>query len=413
VIAEARPYSRVELVLTPHLDPHDAIDRVAKAPAWAPFSAPAVEFVSALSNLILRGTRFRQLPELIAFGYQMRRKAVEGLRPTLAPASARGLIRGRGLALHFAPANVDTIFLYSLLLSLLAGNANIVRLSSKGGPQVELMVDAIRSLLSEPEHEPIRDRIVLVRYPHDQEITDRLAARCDLRVIWGGDVGVSAIRRSPLPFLAREVVFPDRWSMAVLDAEAFQAAENSNEIARLLVNDSYWFGQMACSSPRMIVWRGGVEACRGAASTLFAHMSAHAAAFAADMKAIDYVNKRVFEDTAAIDLGGTIYPTGTTLVSVVDVDAGQLVLPEDHTGGGSFLHGRVDHLRDLAPLMTRKLQTVVSYGVAGNDWRDFLEQEQVAGVDRIVPVGSALDFAAVWDGMSLLREFTRETIVAV
>lgn len=414
VIAGSDAFATVELVLAGDGDVDHVIHDVTNALAWEPFSQNAVNFVSALSSLVLRDARFRDHPELVAFGYQMRRKAVEALAPTLRPAGTGGLVRGRGLALHFAPANVDTIFLYSLLLSLLAGNTNIVRISSKKSDQVDLIVDAMRELLARPEHALIRNRIIILRYLHDKVITDALTALCDLRVIWGGDTSVSAIRQSPLPFLARDVVFPDRWSMAVLDAAAFLAASDPSEIARQLVNDAYWFGQMACSSPRLLIWRGERALCEAASDRLVAEMKRHAEAFAENLDPIDYVNKRVFEDASAIDYGARLHSAATSLVSILEIPLERLGLTgQPHVGGGIFLSAHVAELRDLEKLMTRKLQTVVSYGVAAEDWRELLSSGEVSGVDRIVPPGTALDFSPVWDGMSLLREFTRETTIAV
>jgi hypothetical protein len=414
VTSEVDLFSTVDVVLPIGADTGGVIADAVAAPTWLPFSQGAIDFISALSNLLLKDPRFRQHPELVAFGYQMRRKAVEALAPSLPPASAGGLIRGRGLALHFAPSNVDTIFLYSLLLSLLAGNVSIVRLSNKKSDQVDLVIDVMRSLCERPEHAIIRNRMVLIRYPHDQRLTDALTALCDIRVIWGGDAGVNAIRQSPLPYLARDIVFPDRWSMAVIDAAAFLSAPDRSELARLFVNDAYWFSQMACSSPRILVWRGEEAVCATAADSLFREMLKHAQAFAGDLKSIDFVNKRVFEDSAAIDLGANLHPATTNLVSVLEVTLDRMD-PNgyDHVGGGIFLNGHILDLRETAKLMHRKLQTVVSYGIPASEWREYLASGEIAGVDRIVPLGSALDFAAVWDGMSLMREFTRETTIGV
>jgi hypothetical protein len=51
----------------------------------------------------------------------------------------------------------------------------------------------------------------------------------------------------------------------------------------------------------------------------------------------------------------------------------------------------------------------VSYaGVTKDEWRAFLEAAPVAGIDRIVPFGQALDFSPVWDGFDLMRVFMRE-----
>lgn len=413
VTSEADFFSAIDLVLPTSADPGRAIADAVAAPTWPPFSQGAVDFISALSNLLLTDARFRQHPEIIAFAYQMRRKAVEALAPSLQPTSEGGLIRGRGLALHFAPANVDTIFLYSLLLSLLAGNANIVRLSTKKSVQVDLVIDAIDSLYGRPEHASLRNRIVLVRYPHDQRLTDALTALCNLRVIWGGDAGITAIRRSPLPHLARDIVFPDRWSMAVIDASAFLSAPDAPELARLLVNDAYWFGQMACSSPRLLIWRGEEEDCTIAASSMFREMIKYAAPFADGLGAIDFVNKRVFEDSAAIDFDASLHPLTTNILSVLEVPLDQVIVGNyPHVGGGMFLNSHTRNLNGMSKIMNRKLQTVASYGVTASEWRDYLAGGEVAGVDRVVPLGSALNFSAVWDGLSLMREFSKETTIS-
>ena len=52
----------------------------------------------------------------------------------------------RGLALHITPANVDTMFLYSFAVSLLAGNLNVVRDSATPGwTTLELILGHLRA----------------------------------------------------------------------------------------------------------------------------------------------------------------------------------------------------------------------------------------------------------------------------
>ena len=51
-----------------------------------------------------------------------------------------------------------------------------------------------------------------------KDINDYLSSMCDLRVIWGGDETIRNLRMSPLPARATEIVFADRYSLAVIDA---------------------------------------------------------------------------------------------------------------------------------------------------------------------------------------------------
>lgn len=107
------------------------------------FSESVIEFIAALSNKILTSTVFNKNPELIAMAYWMRKSKIAKLEQAYFANSKheRAMIRlARGTVFHISPSNVDTIFMYSLLLSMLVGNCNIVRLSSKQNDQLNLLM---------------------------------------------------------------------------------------------------------------------------------------------------------------------------------------------------------------------------------------------------------------------------------
>ncbi len=126
------------------------------------------------------------------------------------------------------------------------------------------------------------------------------------------------------------------------------------------------------------------------------------------MQTIQYVDKLVAQCSAAID--GTlqhIRATGSNLVSVAGMN--QLQLPASallHIGGGLFWEARLPALSDLAPLLNSRSQTISSFGIAREVWANWV-QDEAAEIDRIVPLGQALQFDTVWDGQDLLRAFTR------
>ena len=93
-------------------------------------------------------------------------------------------------------------FAYSLAAGLLAGNANIVRIPSRDFPQVKIVCAALRRLLAN-EQCPLRNHIVLARYEKSDAVTNYFSARCDIRVIWGGDQTIADIRRSPVKSFKR------------------------------------------------------------------------------------------------------------------------------------------------------------------------------------------------------------------
>jgi Acyl-CoA reductase (LuxC) len=379
----------------------------------APFSPAAIAFVERLSKGILTGGSFRAFPEMIAFAHWMRRARIRELQASFQSKKGAAAWQGRGVVFHIAPSNVDTIFLYSFLLSLLMGNSNIVRLSTKRTPQVMAVIALIDNLLSEPGQAEIRSRLALVSYEHDDQISAALSMICDLRVVWGGDQTVAAIRRLPLPPNARDLCFPDKWSISVFDAEAFLSHGETDSIVRSYVNDTYWFGQMACSSPRLMIWRGKPATCDAASERFWPLVESAAAALDTGIAPIDMVNKYVAESQVAIGHAVQIRKGSSNLLNVVRfTDLDDLPL-EEHCGAGLFYEATIGDLESLRCLIGRKLQTVVSFGVPNADWQKLLQGGALRGIDRIVPVGEALAFATTWDGYDLMREFCREISLGI
>lgn len=378
--------------------------------AAVPFDGETKAMIGAFSRRLAQETRARAWPEIVALAHWLRPRAIEDLEAGFRASLPAGtLALGRGVALHFAPGNVDTIFLYSALLSVLAGNATLVRVSSRISPQIDLLAEVLNAILAEPRFVGVAARIRILRYGRDVKITAALSESCDLRVIWGGDQSVGDIRAFPLPPRGRDVCFPDRWSLSVLDSEAvLVAGDRLPEIVRAFANDSYWFGQMACSSPRLVLWHGSAVAARQAAELFWLELERQAQGFAGDVQPVQFMDKLVAQCSAVID-GAAQYirPTGSNMVSVSGMTG--LSLPESallHIGGGLFWEAHLPALDALAPLLDRRSQTIGSFGIPAADWADWTLRHS-ALVDRIVPLGQALQFDTIWDGSDLVREFTR------
>src|SRR5690606_26775726 len=140
-----------------------------------------------LSKEILQNKRLRDFPELIALGFWLRKGNIAKLQEDFLERTTNKVIKPRGVALHFAPANVDTIFVYSWVLSLLAGNSNIIRISQKENDALLKLVEIIRHCLENHKYEQIRERLIICSYEHNDKVTEFLSEQCHTRVIWGGD----------------------------------------------------------------------------------------------------------------------------------------------------------------------------------------------------------------------------------
>lgn len=387
-------------------------EQLAKTKPLAPFSAAAIQFVHELSQALMRSPQTRNFPELIALAYWMRKANLERLRADMHQRIGNSIHVPRGTVLHFSPSNVDTIFVYSWFLSLLTGNKNIVRLSSKISAQSTLLVDAIGALLSQPTHSEIAQRTLLIRYAQNDDITQKLSALCDVRVIWGGNSTVQHIRSLPLPPTAIDVSFANKYSIAVLHAARWNETsdEQKDKLAESFYNDSYWFDQMACSSPRLVLWVGERASCRAVADDFWARVGEILSTRHQRFADRDYVNKLISQDAIAIEHDVNVPSSATNdLVRVwLDVPA---LHQEHHCGAGLFFESAIPSLESIRPLLNRTIQTLSYAGFTPEEFRSFIQAEPVAGIDRIVPLGQALNFDSVWDGFDLLRVFMREITV--
>ena len=117
-----------------------------------PFSDDAVEFLDALSSLIMKNPSSRQYPDVITFAFFCRRASLVKMKSDFTSDKLR---LGRGLVFHVAPSNVPVNFAYSLVSGLLAGNMNVVRVSSKSFVQVDIIIKAMLKLLDERRHSDV------------------------------------------------------------------------------------------------------------------------------------------------------------------------------------------------------------------------------------------------------------------
>lgn len=371
-----------------------------------PFAAEAVEALAALSDRLLAPEVSRHFPELAALGFWLRRAHLHALsaeftrtRPPQAMAVPRGLV------LHIPPANVDVMMAYPWALSLLAGNRNIIRVSSRVGEAGLHLLDAMAEILAESP--VLAAANLFVTWPRDHaQAMGEVSALADFRLVWGGDATIAQIRAVPLPPQAGEICFADRTSICAMVAEAVNQADEDDlhRLAEHFATDVTTFGQAACSSPRLLVWVGDDAACDRAQMRLVSaldRLSADAPAPAMALRRNAYVHQAA--------AAGLVTRPATAAGPILFAAAPQLVDGQQwgHCFGGLLHVARVPALAALAPFIQRRHQTLCHFGFAQAELAALVAQLRGAGLDRLVPVGMALRFSHLWDGVDLLERLTK------
>jgi hypothetical protein len=385
--------------LAPLLDELDA------APRGVPYGDDVLAVCGALATRLVTDPMARRHPELMALGFFMRPAELARMRREFDAATRPDVVRvPHGLVFHVPPSNVDTLFVYSWFLSVLAGNANIVRLSSRGSPVVDYLCGVLGEVLAGAAIGPV----AMIQYDHDPAITAAISARAALRVIWGGDTTVDAIRRAPLSPFARDLTFADRWSMAALDASAVAAldAPGLRRLAEAMFDDLYWFDQLGCSSPRLALWIGTDAERTAARDRLWPAIASVVAERGYQLDAGTRLARETFIHRAILDGPVVARADFGPALAVLSIDrlAG---LGRHHPGGGLVFEADAPSLAALDAWVARKDQTLTHFGLPRDSLVSLATRLGGRGLDRIVPVGQALAFARFWDGYDLAAELVR------
>ena len=371
-----------------------------------PFAPVVLDFLAVLSRELRHHPITRTEPAWGALGFWLRPNHLKQLSLHLSQQEAR---LGRGLIFHIAPANMPTIFAYSLCISLLAGNGNIVRVSPRLAPAVTPVCDVMHSILQDDKFAVLRRQNAIVTYDRDDELTGRFSRQCDGRVVWGGDKSIAEIRTFPLPPQGVELVFADRYSFAVFDCSSIQNGTDDElrAWAHRFYNDTYEADQNACSSPRFVFWldeRGA--SFETAQRRWWDAVAAEASAY--DLQPIKVSGKYTDAWEFAMTqphLQSAAFRTNRLYVYTLSS------LPPDITAlsgsFGQFFQFPIRTLDEVLPFAVKKVQTVSTLGIDPAVLKQALVEAGAMGVDRVVPVGQALDMSVLWDGYNMLEALSR------
>ena len=366
------------------------------------YSDEAVSFIADLSSRIMKSSLVRAYPDIMTFGFWCRKGNILRLKDKYPESDIR---LGRGVCFHVTPSNIPVSFAFSYIFGLLAGCSNIVRLPSRKFAQIDIIISILRETLK--THPDIYNRTAFIRYPVNQVTTEHFSLMADARMIWGGDGTVTNIRCMKTHPRCIDVFFPDRYSICVIDADAVKKSDD-NELAKLadnFYNDTYLMDQNACSSPKIVCW---INDCQEGRSK-FWDAVINVVRTRYDLQAATSVDKFTKSCEDAIERFDNIVSIeqNTNLLYRVEI---RKLTPEteDYRGvGGYFYEFSMEHLEDLISVVTEKIQTITWFGLDPKTIQNVVINNRLRGVDRIAPIGKAMDIGVIWDGYDLIRMLSR------
>lgn len=366
---------------------------------YEPCSDLIVNFLSALSKSILSNRESKLYPDLVTFAFFCRRSSLMKIKKSFADSHVRV---GWGRALHIAPANVPINAAFTFVFGLLSGNCNIIRLPSKTWPQIDLFLEIYKEVACQNIFLEIGKSNTFIRTTHDSAELLELVASVDALVVWGGDVTVGHFRAMEKKPRCVELYFPNRVSSLVVDAKHLCGLNETGmkDVVNKFYNDTYLVDQNACSSPLKIGWVGNEL-----------NISMAKEHFFCELKVLLSNKSYSLDPVARIDRYiDVMHDVDSSFASInleqIDTDI-WLQESEISTNGrfGRYHSYNVSSFIDFIPHL-RDDQTLSHCGFSSGELRSELIGTDSC-VDRIVPIGHALDIGVIWDGVCLLGRLSR------
>lgn len=379
----------------------DRISSMIQVAPLAPFSEEVIAFLGDVSKELMLSREAKAYPDVITLAFWLRKASLLKYKEQFSAKDGNVRI-GRGVAFHIAPSNVSVNYAYSLFTGLMTGNANIVRIPSKDFPQISIINEAVETALD--SHVDMKPYVVLVRYEHDRKVNDVFSELADTRIIWGGDSTITELRKSPLHPRGAEITFADRYSLAVIDSDAYLETNDRARIAEAFYNDTYLTDQNACTSPRIVVWMGRRKA---EAKEEFWSRLHKLVKDKYSFQAIQGINKLASSYLMAASRPGTkIEPHEDNYIIRVNVPHCTADLMDLKDNSGYFLEYDCEEILEIRDLCDDKRCQTIGY-LGEKEMLRPLIASGVKGVDRVVPLGKTMDFELLWDGYNLYERLTR------
>ena len=366
------------------------------------FDKDIILFLNAISKEILKNSKCRKFPDLIAFGFWCRSSNVRTISNNYSFFKNR---MGRGSVLHITPSNVPTNFAYSMVFGLLSGNNNIIRLPSKNFFQVEILCNILRKLSKNKNYKKSFNKLLLIKYDNSDPISSQLSKDVEARIIWGGDNTINKFRKFITKPRCIDLAFANRYSVSIIDSNKLGKLNSHDLIilAQKFYNDTYTMDQFGCSSPNSVFWLGKNNIAK---KKFWFELSKIV------NKKYDFdlsgANKKI-SNLMNYTLGkNKRFKTNIKNFNLITLKSKKLNFDNyENINFGSFLEINLHNIDDLRKYTSEKLQTVTYFGTNFRSIKKFIIENKIKGIDRIVPIGRAFDLTSEWDGVDIISTLSR------
>ncbi len=173
-------------------------------------------------------------------------------------------------------------------------------------------------------------------------------------------------------------------------------------------NDTYLVDQNACSSPSNIFWLGNRKSNLKAQNLFWEELNK-----IIEKKNYSLDTKMIF-DKYMSTIGAIQKNKKPIQIKMHNKYIWEISKAHNISDGfnlGLFSSTNIQKINDMMPLLRDNEQTLTYFGCSPKDVIKSMRETQCK-IDRIVPIGSALDIGFIWDGKDVIRFLSRFTQLA-
>ncbi len=370
-----------------------------------PFGEKECKFLNDISLVLNSLKNINDYPDLKTVAFWSRKKNIENLKNELLDKNIR---IGIGKLFHITPSNVPTNFFYSLAIGLLTGNSNIVKVPSNNFMQIKLICSAIKIAIKKNPF--FKKRISIIQYDSSyNEITREISKNCNGRLLWGSDKSIEEIKNMPCKTKSIDIIFPDRYSFALLNANKINKISEKNIVilAKKFYVDTFFYDQNACTSPHLVLWVGDKKSITHAKNKFWRNVSKEV-----KLK-FDLTNhitseklNHIYNLIAQHENLGKL-KNYESLVHIFDNTKLRRNIDNLRGKWGIFFENNIKDLSEINKFVNEKYQTLTYFGFEKKYFENFINKMKPIGIDRIVPIGRSMEMNFFWDGYDLKNCLTR------
>lgn len=123
---------------------HHTSNKIIKIESNKAFNQLSYNFLSDLSKKLLV-TKYKKYPDIVSFAFWCRKVNLINYKKKFTDNKIR---KGVGLVFHITPSNVPIAYAYSLAISLLLGNSNIIKISNNEFSEIKIINSIINKLIN-------------------------------------------------------------------------------------------------------------------------------------------------------------------------------------------------------------------------------------------------------------------------